>query len=256
MSREVVVEARGVTTRFGSRLVHKGIDLTVCRGDTLAIVGGSGSGKSTLMRELAMLLRPASGSIRLFGEEVVGLEQTRATHIRCRFGVLFQEGALFGGLTVLENIGTPLREHAELSSDLIDEIAAVKLGLVGLAKDTAMLYPSELSGGMYKRVALARALAIDPELLFLDEPTTGLDPVTADALDELILKLKSSLGLTIVMVTHDMDTLWRVAERVVLIGDTRVLAQGTMEDLSRASDPRVAGFFQGPRGRAAARARA
>lgn len=251
--REAVIEVRDVTTRFGNKLVHDQVNLTVYRGEILAIVGGSGSGKSTLLREMVMLQQPTFGSIRVLGKEVVGLTETQALPLRRCIGVLFQYGALFGGLTVSENVGVPLREHTKLSVALIAEIAAVKIALTGLTPDTGVLYPSQLSGGMRKRAALARAIALDPQLLLLDEPTSGLDPLGADGLDELVLQLKTSLGPTMVIVTHDMDSLWRVADRVVLLGDARVLGVGTMRELSRSLDPSIRQFFQGPRGRAAQR---
>lgn len=246
-----VVATRDLTMRFGRNCVHEHIDLDLYQGETLAIVGGSGSGKTTLLREMALLQQPSSGSVRVLGEEVSELDEAQILHLRQRIGVLFQNGALFGGLNVLENVGAPLREHTDLSETLIDEIACVKLSLVGLKPRDGLLYPSQLSGGMRKRVALARAIALDPELLFLDEPTSGLDPLSADAFDELVLELKTALDPTIVLVTHDMDTLWRVASRVLLLGDGRLLAKGSMQDLARSSDPAVVRFFQSPRGRAA-----
>lgn len=249
--RESVVELDQLTTRFGERLVHDRVSLRVYRGEILAIVGGSGSGKSTLLRNMLMLQRPTSGSVRVLNTEVSQLRESRTLELRRRMGALFQYSALFGALTVLENAAVPLREHTRLSRALIDEIAAVKIGLVGLKSDTANLYPSQLSGGMRKRAGLARALALDPELLFLDEPVSGLDPLSADALDELILKLRASLGLTIVMVTHDMDSLWRVADRVIFLGDAKILATGSMQTLSDVEEPAVREFFQGPRARAA-----
>jgi len=244
---EVVVEVRDMTTRFGDKLVHDRINLDVYRGEILAIVGGSGSGKSTLLRIAAGLERQSSGRIFMNNQEIAGPDSLALR--RC-IGVLFQYGALFGGLTVLENVAMPLREHTELSHALIDEIAMMKLGLTGLTPDTGALFPSQLSGGMRKRAALSRAIALDPELLFLDEPTSGLDPVTADALDELVLQLKASLGLTIVIVTHDIDSLWRVADRAVLLGDGCILGAGTVAEIARSKDPRIVAFFQGPRGRA------
>ncbi len=246
-----VIEVHGLTMRFGDKLVHENLDLVVQRGETLAIVGGSGCGKSTLLREMVLLQRPSAGSVRVLGEEITGLGEARALRLRRRIGVLFQNGALFGGMSVLENVAAPLREHTRLSGRLIDEIALVKLTLVGLSPQDGLLYPSQLSGGMRKRAALARALALDPELLFLDEPTSGLDPLSADAFDALLLELKSALDPTIVLVTHDIDSLWRVADRVLLLGDGRLLAAGTMAELVRSSDPAVVRFFQGPRGRAA-----
>lgn len=249
--REPVVRIRNLTMRFGPKLVHRDVDLDIFRGETLAIVGGSGSGKSTLLREMVMLQEPTSGTVELLGKKVSSISRTERLRLRRHIGVLFQNGALFGGMSVLENVGTPLREHTRLSSDLIDEIACVKLSLAGLDPEDGLLYPSQLSGGMRKRAALARAIALDPELLFLDEPTSGLDPLSADAFDELVMELKTALGPTIVIVTHDMDSLWRVADRVVLIGEARILATGSMPELARSGDPEVMRFFQGPRGRAA-----
>lgn len=248
---EKVVELRDIVTSFGTNVVHDGISLNVRRGEVLAIVGGSGSGKSTLLREMVMLHQPTSGSVGVLGKEVTGASELSMLPLRRRIGVMFQHGALFGGQTVLENIGVPLREHTKLSDSLIDEIAQVKLALAGLELSVGAMWPSQLSGGMRKRAALARALALDPELLFLDEPSSGLDPISADGLDDLILQLKQLLGLTIVMVTHDMDSLWRVADRVVLLGNKRILGIGTMNELSKSAAPEIARFFSGPRARAA-----
>jgi phospholipid/cholesterol/gamma-HCH transport system ATP-binding protein len=250
-SSEAVVEVRGLTMRFGDRLVHEALDLSIARGEVLAIVGGSGSGKTTLLREMVLLQRPSAGSVRLLGQETSGASEAAALRLRRRIGVLFQNGALFGGMSVLDNVAFPLREHTRLSEGLIKEIASLKLNLVGLTAADGLLYPSQLSGGMRKRAALARAIALDPELLFLDEPTSGLDPLSADAFDDLVLELKSALDLTVVLVTHDMDSLWRVAERVVLLGDGRLLAQGSVAELAGSTDPAVIRFFHGPRGRAA-----
>lgn len=246
-----VIEIRGLVTRFGTRTVHQDLDLDVYRGEVLAIVGGSGSGKSTLLRQMTLLQTPTAGTVQLFGQPVSGLSDGRTLSIRRRIGVLFQDGALFSGQTVLQNVGAPLREHTALDDRLIDEIALLKLRLAGLDASDGQLYPSQLSGGMRKRAALARALALDPEILFLDEPTSGLDPLTADAFDSLILELKAALGPTIVLVTHDMDSLWRIADRVVLLGQSRILAQGPMATLAQSTDPAVMAFFQGPRARAA-----
>jgi len=250
-SAEVVVAVHDLTKRFGRKLVHEHIDLNIHQGEILAIVGGSGSGKTTLLREMVLLQQPTSGSVQVLGQEISRLSEAEILRVRRRIGVLFQNGALFGGLSVLENVGAPLREHTDLSNHLIDEIASMKLALVGLAPADGLLYPNQLSGGMRKRAALARAIALDPELLFLDEPTSGLDPLSADAFDELVLHLKSALDPTIVLVTHDMDTLWHVADRVVLLGEGRLLAEGSMRELARSRDPAVVRFFQGPRGRAA-----
>ncbi len=246
-----VVEVRDLHTRFGKKIVHEGLSFDIKTGEVFAIVGGSGSGKSTLMREIAILQTPDSGSVRLFGEEVVGLTEMAALPLRRRMGVMFQYGALFNNLTVLENVCVPLQEHTTLSDSLVEEIAAIKIELVGLDREVGALYPRELSGGMRKRSAMARAIAMDPEIIFLDEPSSGLDPVSADGLDQLILKLKELMGLTIVMVTHDMDSLWRVADTVILLGDARIRARGSMQEVLSTDDPLVAEFFKGNRGRAA-----
>lgn len=246
-----VVAVRALTMRFGDKVVHENIDIAVRRGETRAIVGASGSGKSTLLREMTLLQQPTSGSVTVLGTEITHAGPADVDQLRRRTGVLFQNGALFGGMNVLDNVGLPLREHTALQSKFIDEIACLKLALVGLRPEDAMLLPSQLSGGMRKRVALARAIALDPELLFLDEPTSGLDPLNADGFDQLVLDLKAALGPTIVLVTHDMDSLWRVADRVTLLGDARILAEGTMAELAVSDDPAVEEFFQGPRGRAA-----
>ncbi|MEM9058809.1 MAG: ATP-binding cassette domain-containing protein, partial [Pseudomonadota bacterium] len=228
------------------------IDIDVYRGEVVAIVGGSGSGKSTLMREIVMLLPPTAGRIELFGEPVTDMSEFECLPLRRRIGVMFQYGALFSGMTVLENIGFPLREHTDLGDAVIDEIAQLKLVLAGLDPAVAARMPAELSGGMRKRAAMARAIALDPEMIFLDEPSSGLDPLSADALDTLILKLRELLGLTVVMVTHDMDSLWRVSDRVVLLGNARILGQGSIEELSASDDAAVQRFFGGHRGRGAA----
>jgi phospholipid/cholesterol/gamma-HCH transport system ATP-binding protein len=248
---DALVQVTDLTMRFGSKLIHQHLDLGVRRGEILGIVGGSGSGKTTLLREMAMLQQPSSGSVRIFGHDVGGMDEAHTQGIRRRIGVLFQNGALFGGMNVMQNVGVPLREHTRLSDRLIDEIACIKLALVGLEQRDGLLYPNQLSGGMRKRAALARAIALDPELLFLDEPTSGLDPLSADAFDDLVLDLKAALDPTVVLVSHDLDTLWRVADRVVLLGEGRLLAEGRMQELARSSDAAVVRFFQGPRGRAA-----
>jgi phospholipid/cholesterol/gamma-HCH transport system ATP-binding protein len=254
LSGEAVVEVRGLTTQFGDRVVHEDISLDIFRGEVTAIVGGSGSGKSTLMREIVMLQEPTRGSVKVLGEEVTTLGDVQALPLRKRLGVMFQYGALFGDKNILENVGVPLREHTTLSDELIDEVALLKLGMVGLDPSVAPLYPSQLSGGMRKRASMARAIALDPELIFLDEPSSGLDPVSADALDTLILRLRDLLGLTVVTITHDMDSLWRISDRVVLLGQRRVLAVGSMAQMMASADPDVQAFFQGPRGRGSAAA--
>jgi phospholipid/cholesterol/gamma-HCH transport system ATP-binding protein len=253
-AREAIVQVRGLHTRFGDRVVHEDISLDIYAGEVTAIVGGSGSGKSTLMREIVMLQDPTEGSVKLLGQEVTELGDVQSLPLRKRIGVMFQYGALFGDQTILENVGVPLREHTSLSDRLIDEVGLMKLDMVGLDAGVAPLYPSQLSGGMRKRASMARAIALDPELIFLDEPSSGLDPVSADALDNLIIRMRELLGLTVVTITHDMDSLWRVADRVVLLGRRRVLAVGSMEELMASTDPDVQEFFQGPRGRLSASA--
>ena len=246
-----VIEIRNVSTRYGEHVVHEGIDLDVQRAEIFAIVGGSGSGKSTLLREMILLQRPDTGSIRVLGTDLESLDKQHEHALLKRIGVMFQHGGLFGSLNVRENIGLPLREHTQLTDEFIDRIAAWKLALAGLKPETGALYPSELSGGMIKRASLARALALDPELLFLDEPTAGLDPASAAGVDELVLKLRETFGLTIVMITHDLDLLWQVADRVAVLGESHVQAVGSMDELSRIDLPLVRQFFEGARGRAA-----
>ncbi len=248
---EAVVDVRDVRTRFGGAVVHDGVSLDVRRGEIFALAGASGCGKSTLLREIIVLHRPDSGSIRVFGREVVGLGDEEALPLRRGWGVMFERGALFSALTVAENVGLPLREHTRLSDRLIGEIAALKVALAGLPASAGAKYPAELSGGMRKRAALARAMALDPELLFLDEPTAGLDPLSASGFDELVRHLQELLGLTILVVSHDLDLLWRVADRVAFLGEGRVVGVGTMQELSKSEHPLVREYFYGPRGRAA-----
>jgi phospholipid/cholesterol/gamma-HCH transport system ATP-binding protein len=246
-----VIDIRELNTRFGASVVHENVSLAVRPGEIFALVGASGCGKSTLLRETIVLQQPVSGSIRVFGQEVIGLNDEEALPLRRRWGVMFERGALFSALTVTENVGMVLHEHTRLSGRLIDEIAAVKIALTGLPADAGPKYPSELSGGMRKRAALARALALDPELLFLDEPTAGLDPLSASGIDELVRQLRDALGLTIMLVTHDLDLLWRAADRVAVLGERRVLGTGTMTELSHSDYPLIREYFYGPRGRAA-----
>ena len=248
-----IIEVRHVCTRFGDAVVHTDVTLAVNRGEVFALAGGNGCGKSTLMREIVGLQDPTSGMIRLFGIESRHLREEQFGEIHRRFGVMYQQGALFSSLTLAENVAAPLKEQTSLSPEMIHDIVALKIASVGLPKDSGTKYPNELSGGMRRRAALARAIVMDPELLFLDEPTAGLDPVIASAFDELVLHLKGVLGLTVVMVTHDLDSLWRIADRVAVLGNGVVLGIGTMEELSRSEDPLVREYFHGPRGRAAER---
>jgi phospholipid/cholesterol/gamma-HCH transport system ATP-binding protein len=251
LASDAVIEVRDLNTRFGDAVVHEGVNMAVQPGEIFALVGGSGSGKSTLLREVILLQQPVSGSIRVFGQEIVGLSDEQALPLRRRWGVMFERGALFSSLTVTGNVGMVLQEHTGLTERLISEIAAVKIALTGLPADAGAKYPNELSGGMRKRASLARALALDPELLFLDEPTAGLDPLSASGIDELVRNLRDSLGLTIMMVTHDLDLLWRAADRVAVLGKGHIVGVGTMTELSRSDDPLIRQYFYGPRGRAA-----
>ncbi|MDX1710703.1 MAG: ATP-binding cassette domain-containing protein [Rhodovibrionaceae bacterium] len=247
---ETVIRISGLVTRFGRQLVHDGVDLEVRRGEVMAMVGGSGSGKSVLLRTAVGLLRPAEGSIEVLGVPLDRAGRSGWRELERRWGVLFQSGALFSSLTVVENVELPLKEHTDMPAPLRREIALLKLGLVGLPQDSAGKYPAEISGGMRKRAGLARALVHDPELLFLDEPTAGLDPVGAAAFDTLVRDLQRNLGLSVLMVTHDLDTLVAVADRIAVLVDKRVKV-GTMDRLAADQHPWIQDYFNGPRGRAA-----
>lgn len=249
--KNTVISVQHLKTCFGNNCVHEDINFDVQAGEIIAIVGGSGTGKTTLLHELIMLRQPTAGSIFIFGKNTQHLDNKAANTLRRRFGVLFQNGALFSSLTVAENIAVPIKEHTTLDNKLIEQICQLKLALVGLAPDVAYRFPAQLSGGMVKRVALARALALDPDILFLDEPSAGLDPVSAAALDELILQLRDSLGLAVVMVTHDMDTLWRVTDRVAFLGEKRILSYTSMQSLYNNPHPLIVQFIRGQRGHAA-----
>ena len=247
---DIVIRIRGLVTGFGRKVIHDHLDLDVRRGEVLGVVGGSGSGKSVLLRTITGLIHPREGKVEVLGQPVTEVEGDRMRTLEMRWGVLFQEGALFSSQTVAENIQVPLREYTQMSQELMDEIVAVKLGLVGLAPDAANKYPSELSGGMKKRAALARALALDPELLFLDEPTSGLDPISADGFDALIRQLQESLGLTVFMVTHDIDSLRAVTDRIAVLVNKKIVI-GTLAQLRENPDPWIQEYFSGTRGRAA-----
>lgn len=247
---DLVIRIRGLVTGFGRKIVHDHLDLDVHRGEVLGVVGGSGSGKSVLLRTIIGLNKPREGSIEVFGRRTGYAEGGRMRALEVRWGVLFQEGALFSSQTVAENIHVPLREYTSMSEELMEEIAALKLRMVGLPADTGEKYPSELSGGMKKRAGLARALALDPELLFLDEPTSGLDPISANHFDELIAELRDSLGLTVFMVTHDLDSLRAIADRVAVLVDGKIRA-GTIREMEKDSTPWIHEYFCGPRGHAA-----
>ena len=250
------VEVRGLVSRFGDHVVHDGLDLTVRRGEVLGVVGGSGAGKSVLLRTLIGLKEPDGGEVRVFGENVHHISERRLQAIERRWGVLFQTGALFTNLTVGENVAAPMHEYAHLSNRTIEELADLKLALAGLPPGIGALKPSELSGGMTKRAGLARALALDPELLFLDEPTSGLDPISAGAFDELIGDLSRSLDLTVFMITHDLDSVYRICDRVAVIADKKIVGVAPARELEHSDHPWIREYFMGPRGRAAARAHA
>ncbi|MDY1546833.1 ABC transporter ATP-binding protein [Luteibacter sahnii] len=246
-----VIQVRGLVNRFGTQTVHEQLDLDVRRGEIIGIVGGSGTGKSVLLRTIVGLVRPTGGEVRVFGENLLALPAERRSQVERRFGVLFQSGALFSSLTVAENVALPLVEHAHLPRTDAQRLAGVKLALSGLPVDAGRKYPAQLSGGMIKRAALARALALDPEILFLDEPTAGLDPISAAAFDSLIVTLRDALGLTVFLVTHDLDTLYSTCDRVAVLSQRRVLAVGPIDEVARTDDAWVQAYFNGPRGRAA-----
>ena len=252
MNDATVIRVRGLLTRFGPQVIHEDLDLDVRRGEVLGIVGASGSGKSVLMREILGLARPAAGRIEVLGRDVARLGTREWHDLQARQGVLFQDGALFSSLTVCENITAPLRERFAMSARLMNEIAGLKLALVGLPREAGTKYPSELSGGMRKRAGLARALALDPEILFLDEPTAGLDPIGAADFDRLIRGLQQSLGFTVVMVTHDLDSLTTICDRIAALVDRRALV-GTLQELYNLEHPWLHAYFHGPRSRAAGR---
>ena len=249
---DFVIRVKGLRNSFGEAVIHEGLDLDVRRGEILGVVGGSGTGKSVLMRSIIGLQTPDAGTISVFGDETIGREETDAVDIRKRWGVLFQGGALFSTLTVAENVEVPLREfYPELDQALLDEIAAYKVVMTGLPANAGPKFPAELSGGMRKRAGLARALALDPELLFLDEPTAGLDPIGAAAFDDLTRSLQKTLGLTVFLITHDLDSLYAICDRVAVLADRKVIAVGTIDELLALDHPWIEEYFKGPRGRAA-----
>ncbi|WP_291843317.1 ATP-binding cassette domain-containing protein [Maricaulis sp.] len=251
MSDDILISVRNLRSAFGSHVVHEHLDLDVRRGEILGIVGGSGTGKTVLLNTILGLKRPEGGDILLNGQRLAEMSERERRRIDSRLGVLFQNGALFTSLSVLENVMAPLREHIDMPISLMEEIAGMKIGLAGLDPSAADRFPSELSGGMRKRAALARALALDPEILFLDEPTAGLDPIGAAAFDSLILELSQALGLTVVMITHDLDSLYSICDRVAVLADKRVEAVAPIRDLLNNPHPWIKAYFHGPRGRAA-----
>ncbi|MBW9332352.1 ATP-binding cassette domain-containing protein [Herbaspirillum sp. RU 5E] len=251
---EAIIDVRGLRNQFGPQVVHDQLDLQVRRGEILGVVGGSGTGKSVLLRSIVGLQRPAAGQVKVFGQDLSALSTDARSQYERRFGVLFQQGALFSSLTVLENIALPLTEYGGLDADEARGVSAMKLALAGLPIAAGDKYPAELSGGMIKRAALARALALDPDILFLDEPTAGLDPISAAAFDRLILTLRDALGLTVFLVTHDLDTLYAICDRVAVLSAKRVLVADRIEAVAAFDDPWIQQYFQGPRGRAASQA--
>ncbi|MCL5776181.1 ABC transporter ATP-binding protein [Limibaculum sp. FT325] len=250
-SREAVIEVRGLVNRFGSQVVHDGLDLDVYRGEVLGVVGGSGTGKSVLLRTIVGLNRPQAGEIRVFGRDVLRASEAERREIEKRWGVLFQDGALFSSLTVLQNVEAPMREQLALPHSMMKALGELKISMVGLPPLACGKFPSELSGGMRKRAGLARALALDPEIVFLDEPTAGLDPIGAAAFDDLIGQLQKSLGLTVFMVTHDLDSLHAICDRIAVLAERKVLVTGSMADMLKVDHPWVHEYFHGPRARAA-----
>ena len=240
---ETVLEVRDIVTRFRADVVHDGVSFAVRRGEVVALIGGSGTGKSVLLKEMIGLLRPTSGSVQLLGTDVWHSSEEQVNGLRRRFGMLFQDGALFSSLSVAENIAVPLREHTDLPDALIAPLVGFKLSLVGLSPETGRKTPAELSGGMRKRVALARALALEPEILFLDEPTSGLDPIGARAFDSLVRALSDSLGLTVFMVTHDLDTLLSIIDRTIALSKGKVIADGPVAEVMRSDHPWIQEYF-------------
>jgi phospholipid/cholesterol/gamma-HCH transport system ATP-binding protein len=256
VSGEAIIQVRDLTNQFGPQVVHQHLDLDLYRGEVLGVVGGSGTGKSVLLRTIVGLRQPNAGTVRVFDEDLLTLPTERRSELERRFGVLYQRGALFSSLTVLENIALPLIEHAGLTRAQAERLAASKVALVGLPGHAGDKYPTELSGGMVKRAALARALALEPDILFLDEPTAGLDPIGAAAFDQLIRTLRDALGLSVFLVTHDLDTLYTLCDRVAVLSQKRVLVADRLDVVAATDDPWIHDYFHGPRGRAAEQAAA
>ncbi|MCE9522674.1 MAG: ABC transporter ATP-binding protein [Alphaproteobacteria bacterium] len=251
MGHDAIISIRGLRNQFGPQVIHDRLDLDIYSGEVLGIVGGSGTGKSVLLRTILGLNKSAAGRIEIFGKARSEMTPEDAHAAERRWGVLFQDGALFSSLTVAQNIQVALKEHLHLPQRLMDEIAAIKIGLVGLPPEAGPKFPSELSGGMRKRAGLARALALDPEIVFLDEPTAGLDPIGASAFDELIKNLQATLGLTVFMVTHDLDSLYAICDRIAVLAEKKVLVTGTIDEMMTQEHPWIREYFHGPRGRAA-----
>ncbi len=240
-----IVEVKDIVTKFGDKIVHDGVSLSANEGEIYGLLGGSGSGKSTLLNEMIMLLRPNSGEIKVLEKDVLNISESDALYLKHNWGVLFQSGALFSSLNIRENIDLLLKEYTNLSKDIRDDIINLKIELVGLSLDVLDLFPSELSGGMIKRVALARALVMDPKILFLDEPTSGLDPIGAREFDEMLINLRDMLGFSVVMVTHDLDTIRNIIDRFALLGNSKVVAEGTLDEVLKTDNEYVKRFFRG-----------
>ena len=240
---EPVIEVDGIVTRFGTQVVHDGVSFGIGRGELVALIGGSGTGKSVLLREMIGLHRPSAGKVRLLGTDVWNSDADELTAMRRRFGMMFQDGAMFSSLNVAANVATPILEHAKVPKDLLAPLVDLRLNLAGLSADVGRKMPSELSGGMRKRAAIARALALEPEVLFLDEPTSGLDPITARAFDQLLQFLCRDLGITVLIVTHDLDTLLTIAQRIIVLGDGKVVADGTVSEVIAVDDPWIRSYF-------------
>lgn len=253
---EPLVKVRGLLSQFGDRVIHQDLDLDVNRGEVLGVVGGSGTGKTVLLNSIIGLKTPEGGSIEIFGHNVAEQSAAQTAELERRTGVLFQQGALFSSLSVLDNVASPLVEHTRLSKSVIRELAEMKIAMVGLKPEVHYQKPAELSGGMRKRVGLARALALDPELLFLDEPTAGLDPIGAAAFDDLIRQLSDDLGLTVFMITHDLDSLYAITDQVAVLADKHVVAKAPVRELEKSDHPWIKEYFLGPRGRAGSKAAA
>jgi len=246
-----VIRIQGLVSRFGEHVVHDGLDLEVRKGEVLGLVGGSGAGKSVLLNALIGLRQPDGGQVEVLGVDLLKASDRERHDLESRWGVLFQNGALFSALSVRENVGAPLIEHTKLPRRMVDEIAELKISMTGLPANAGALHPAELSGGMRKRAGLARAIVMDPELLFLDEPTAGLDPISAEAFDRLIRSLSDNLGLTVFMITHDLDSLYAICDRVAVIADRKIVAVAPIHELEKSDHPWIKEYFLGPRGRAA-----
>ncbi len=251
---ENLIEVRGLLSQFGDRVIHQDLDLTLERGEVLGVVGGSGTGKTVLLNSIIGLKEPEGGTVSILGYDRATMTEADEADVQRRTGILFQQGALFSSLSVIDNVASPLVEHTGLSADVIRELAEMKIAMVGLKPEAHHLKPAELSGGMRKRVGLARALALDPELLFLDEPTAGLDPIGAAAFDSLIRQLSDDLGLTVFMITHDLDSLYAITDKVAVLAEKGIVAKATVQELERSDHPWIREYFLGPRGRAADKA--